>query len=722
MRNVLFEQYGQEKRWVNWQLKDVKGKKTKVPYSPVNGKPASSTDSKTWTTHEMAADKSPNVGIVFTPAQDLLGIDIDHCIEGSEIRHAERANIRKLIKAADTYTELSPSGEGLHLYLALSAPLPLVANKKAPYEAYTSGRYFTNTAIPFGVAKDVRTVTPQEALELLKLIGYPWGKGESETQEASASRPKEKKDTAVSFDDKELLERIFTSKNGFEIEQLYKGDISAYKKDASSADMALLSHLAFWSGKNSEQMERVWMHSPLGSREKTQKRQDYRTRSIKAAISHCKEVYKPQDGASSMKPGDSKLDLLYSMNPQDKSKTYIQNTENMCRILRHHPEFEQTFRYDVYRTIMERKVDGAWRPLEDSDAVEVQTKISILFAAFRKVGKDMCYDAIIKVSKENAYDSAADYVRGLVWDKKARLDTWLSIVYGTPDDQLHAAIGSNFLKGLVDRIIRPGCKFDYVLVLEGEQGIRKSTSLAILAGELGHVETTMSTETKDFFMQFIGNAIVEFSEGETLSRTETKRLKAIITVQNDKYRAPYGRVSTNNPRRCVFAMTTNQTEYLKDETGNRRWLPVAVTKVADTDWLLENRDQLFAEAYHRVANLKETTYEFPDEDMLRAQNDRRIHDPNSEGVVDWYVNQLTPTQREDGITVAQAFVHALNNGFQTKMSRYEEMTVADILKTVLLLNKKQVMLNGVRASRWLATDKTPTKEMFNEAVPSTLEL
>src|ERR1019366_5023328 len=117
----------------------------------------------------------------------------------------------------------------------------------------------------------------------------------------------------------------------------------------------------------------------------------------------------------------------------------------------------------------------------------------------------------------------------------------------------------------------------------------------------------MSTDNKDFFMQFQGKLFVEFSEGETLNRTETKKMKAIITTQFDRYRPPFGRSSQDFPRRCVFAMTTNQEEYLKDETGNRRWLPVRlVKKTADTEWLAENREQIFAEAYHRVITLKET--------------------------------------------------------------------------------------------------------------------
>jgi putative DNA primase/helicase len=313
----------------------------------------------------------------------------------------------------------------------------------------------------------------------------------------------------------------------------------------------------------------------------------------------------------------------------------------------------------------------------------------------------MIFDAIVKVAKECAIDSASDFVKALVWDKQARLDTWLSKTFGCPDDIYHQAVASNWLKGMMKRITEPGRKFDYVLVLEGAQGSRKSTSLAIL-GRDWHVETTMGTDSKDFFMQFQGKAIIEFSEGETMSRTEVKKMKAIITTQVDRYRPSYGRFTEDFPRRCVFAMTTNQEEYLKDETGNRRWLPAKVVfDHADTDWLEANRDQLFAEAYYRISVLKETTYEFPGDETQKAQEARRIKDPNSDLVVDWYWNECTEDQRLNGITVHQVYKEALHANFPSRpLNRYEEMGIADMLKSALKLTKRRVMIDGRQMMRW----------------------
>lgn len=282
--NILVSTFGEQKRWVNWRHETKEdGKVTKVPYA-IDGAMASTTNPLTWSIYEDAIKASSQVGIVFMPDQLLLGIDLDHCLEGNVITHEEKEKIEQLIKEANTYTEISPSNTGLHLFLTLTAPLKLIANREGPFEAYTSGRFFTVTNNPYKEALSVRTVTPDEAIALLSIIGYPWGR---EVQQNVPGKPS----INLSLDDETVLSKMFASKNGDKIKSLYGADITAYNNDDSSADMALCSHLAFWTGRNAEQMDRIWLNSPLGAREKTQKRKDYRDRTISKAIDGCPEVY-----------------------------------------------------------------------------------------------------------------------------------------------------------------------------------------------------------------------------------------------------------------------------------------------------------------------------------------------------------------------------------------------------------------------------------------------
>lgn len=289
MKNYLRISYGNEKRWVNYRIIIRDGEKRKVPYTAA-GKLASTTDPETWSTYDVAIKSSSDIGIVFTPEQTLLGIDIDHCLTGNEITHEKREIIAQFIADADTYTEISPSGTGLHSFLKLTEPITLEANKKAPFELYTKGRYFTVTNNPYKEARPVRVVTSKEALKLISILGYPWGRDNQKHTQQPTHSP---------VDDAEIIERIFTSKNGAKIRVLYNGDITGYNGDDSAADMALCSHLAFCTEKNIEQMERIWLASPLGARNKTQERKDYREKTISAAILGCKEVYKEKKSHAS---------------------------------------------------------------------------------------------------------------------------------------------------------------------------------------------------------------------------------------------------------------------------------------------------------------------------------------------------------------------------------------------------------------------------------------
>lgn len=346
------------------------------------------------------------------------------------------------------------------------------------------------------------------------------------------------------------------------------------------------------------------------------------------------------------------------------------------------------------------------RPKSDESTLEVQrflqNKIDL-----HGISRQIVEDAIQMVGFENKYDAAIEYLEGLKWDGVPRVDTWLSTVYGIEEDEYTRSVGSNWLRALVNRIVRPGNHFDHVLVIEGEQGVRKSTSFEVLGGPW-HLETIVEAQSKDFLMQFQGKAIIELSEGDTLTRSEVKSLKAIITRTHDKYRAPYARQDEEHPRRCVFCMTTNDDAYLKDDSGNRRWWPVRMPRGRDADieWLKENRDQLFAEAYQRM---DEPTWQVPKERAEEEQEERRMTSEMEEEVVDWYVS-LPDHRREEGITVKNFIEESLYKDDHHRMpkdDRMLELRVGGIYRSALKLEKRKKQVNGQRRRRFLPTEKTP---------------
>ena len=156
----------------------------------------------------------------------------------------------------------------------------------ADYECYTTGRWFTFSANPWKESYELRTATPEEALDLLGILGYPWKKNQTADKTGGTLV-----EVTSPLTDSEVLKKMFASKNGTKIRALHDGDVSTYGNDDSSADLALCSYLAFWTGRSISQIERIWLDSPLGQRSKTQERKDYRERTIKTAIEGCTETY-----------------------------------------------------------------------------------------------------------------------------------------------------------------------------------------------------------------------------------------------------------------------------------------------------------------------------------------------------------------------------------------------------------------------------------------------
>jgi predicted P-loop ATPase len=159
------------------------------------------------------------------------------------------------------------------------------------------------------------------------------------------------------------------------------------------------------------------------------------------------------------------------------------------------------------------------------------------------------------------------------------------------------AVGSRWLVSAVARVLRPGAKADCCLILEGAQGIRKSTALRTLAGEYFTNELA-DLGSKDAAMQTRAVWIIELSELDNLSHSEVARIKAFMSRTTDRFRPPYGMRLVELPRQCVFAGTVNHSTYLREETGGRRFWPGACGRI-DVDGLARDRDQLWAEAKAR---------------------------------------------------------------------------------------------------------------------------
>ncbi|MCK7612356.1 VapE domain-containing protein [Roseibium sediminicola] len=205
-------------------------------------------------------------------------------------------------------------------------------------------------------------------------------------------------------------------------------------------------------------------------------------------------------------------------------------------------------------------------------------------------------DAATQLSLEHAFHPIRQMIDGLSWDGVPRVDTWLTTYLGAEDTALNRAIGKILLVAAVRRIREPGVKFDTIVVLEGKQGTGKSTALTILAGPENHSDNEILTlDTKAQIEAMEGVWIYELSEMSGLNKSEVERMKAFASRSVDRARMSYARFSVARPRQAIFVGTTNEERYLKDRTGNRRFLPVKTGEI-DLERLRADRDQLWAEA------------------------------------------------------------------------------------------------------------------------------
>ena len=274
------------------------------------------------------------------------------------------------------------------------------------------------------------------------------------------------------------------------------------------------------------------------------------------------------------------------------------------------------------------------------------------------VKPDLVRRVVDVIARRNSFHPVRDYLESLPpWDRVRRIRTWLidycSVESSASKPNIYAmAVGEKFLIAAVNRIMEPGVKFDTVLVLEGEQGLGKSTVPRILAGDEWFSDQLADMGSKDASMQLRGVWIVELSELDVLNRSELARAKAFLSQQTERFRLPYGRRVVQVPRQCVFVGTTNADSWLKDETGGRRFWPVRCRRI-DLDGLRRDRDQLWAEAL--LQSQAGSTWWLDDADVIRhaveEQKGRYQADAWQETIAQW-LEAPVPRLDEHGDPVA----------------------------------------------------------------------
>lgn len=417
----------------------------------------------------------------------------------------------------------------------------------------------------------------------------------------------------------------------------------------------------------------------------------------------------PKQEPESDPQGDENTEWMKELEIDSKG-VYVSSDSNLNLIFAHDPRLKKLFgqnEFDakgyVFGDLPWRKVDHP-EPIRNVDLAGVRNYLGSIYGinSVQKVE-----DALTLEMERNRFHPIRDYLRSLKWDGTPRVDTMLIDYLGARDNIYVREASRKVLTGAVARVMEPGCKFDLVLMLVGPQGAGKSTLIKRL-GQRWFSDTFLSVQGKEALEQIQGAWLIEMAELAGLKKAEVESVKHFISKQEDVFRPAYARTSETFPRQCIFIGTTNDPEFLRDPSGNRRFIPVDIDKTRSTKDVFhipqEEIDQIWAEAFELYMS-GETLWLGEEAEML-AKEEQRAHSESDEreGIITSFLNRKLPAnwddmdlwQRKDYlddplspngvkereyVCVAEVWCECLGRN-KEDMDRYKTREINDLLKSI----------------------------------------
>ena len=589
-------------RWVCWKFEQRGGKMTKVPYTPT-GRRAKSNDPATWAAFDecrAAHERGRFDGIGFQlDGSGIVGVDIDHARDAAGNWNTAAADITERLAS---YAEISPSGEGVHIFIKAVKPGRKSKNAAAGVEMYDTKRFFTVTGNLY--REGLNAV--QERQEALKGVYFKY----LEPPQNVTATTGQEKHAAVDFaplDDAAIIELFESGKaggqksdRGKELQAYWKGMPGLYTDDLSTADLSLCNALAFWTQKDTAQMDRLFRQSGLylldGRAEKWNTKhnsagQTYGEMTIAAAVAACKVVYSARNLTGRFNNEPVVKQNFPVCNLEGKPiKTHWQNLAFLLRRWRYEVKYNEISKeVEFYR-------DGKKLAVKYDDFVtEMQGEANKSgLGCSRQDTRAM----LNLIASKNRYNPFTDYLESCFnqWTAAGGQKVYFNrlcsaLVLNT---NFTAAGRSAFLYDLLRKWLLQAVKLGYndgtmspqnILIMQAEGGIGKTRFAHWLFKErpaLVKSGEKLDPTNKDSVIKLTKYALVELGEiGQTVKAEKIDALKQFFTQNEDEYRAPFDIAVQKHPRRTSFLGTINESDFLIDRTGERRYFVLPLTAI---DW------------------------------------------------------------------------------------------------------------------------------------------
>lgn len=360
----------------------------------------------------------------------------------------------------------------------------------------------------------------------------------------------------------------------------------------------------------------------------------------------------------------------------------LANLSNAAAVLESDPKLNGLVWYDAFLArILTGEPPREWSDHDDiALARYMQRELGL-----SRTGREIVSQAVIGHAHQHKRNCVTDWLESLVWDNTQRLEHFFVDYFGVDDNEYTRCASRNFWLSMVARAVNPGCKVDNMIVLEGAQGVGKSTAMHIIGGEWFAEQHESATNPKAFAEILQGKLLVEISEMDAFNRAEVNRVKQTVSCSSDRFRASYARYANDHPRTCVFVGTTNRDDWNRDETGARRFWPIACRGSIDLEGIRDARSQLFAEALARI-KAGENHWAMP-VDGTRAEQQARYQQDAWHGKIAEFLKGRT-----------EATTTEILDGLGLEISRQDkgaQMRVGTVLR-LLGWGRDRKRVNGIR--------------------------